>query len=354
MKLDKRFATLLLTLGLAMGSQMIWEAEAEAKPFSTLAGSRKGGKRTHKKADSSEKSSDSEKKKSSRSSSSSNRRVVHRTTTRSQPRSSGSHTTGRRTSTYRKPAGSNTTTTRRTTTSRPSTRTTTRRTTTTTQRPTTTHTTRTTTTRKRRGATSRRTTYRSGHHHHRSSHTHVSASGSSHSSGSTSLRRNETRPTVEAYVTGGLGVSGFASNEITDLPLPGFGYNLAVGAKGKLFGGELGLNGGGYTFDPSNAAADIATIGLSADLKLQPAFGFFEPFIAVGLGGYALNDAIIDETATGLGLRLGAGADFRYENFAFRLAYNHGSYGLHDTNGMYDGELGARTETISGAFVVYF
>lgn len=182
---------------------------------------------------------------------------------------------------------------------------------------------------------------------------HYSSSSNSYGR-SAAVREAKGRPAVEAYVTGGLGFSGFASQEITDLPLPGAGYDLAVGAKGGVFGGELSLNGGAYTFDPSDASADIAMVGLSGDVKLQPAFGFFEPFVSAGLGGYVMKDAVIDEAARGLGLRLGAGADFRVDQFALRLKYQHGMYGLSDLNGGYDGELGAQTSTLGANLVVYF
>ena len=155
-------------------------------------------------------------------------------------------------------------------------------------------------------------------------------------------------------MTGGLGISGFAAEEITDLALPGAAYNIALGAKSGFFGGELGLNGGGYTFDPESASADIAMVGFSGDLKLQPSIGFFEPYVSGGVGGYALSDAIISEGARGAGLRLGFGADFRFQQVALRLNYQHGSYGLQDINGQYGGNLAARTETVGANLVVYF
>ena len=220
---------------------------------------------------------------------------------------------------------------------------------------TTTRTRTTTTTRVRRGSTSRRTYYRqgaAGSHSH--SHTTVnSRSGSTHRRGAR-VRDTSGSTAVEAYLTGGLGISGFSANEITDLPLPGAGYNLALGAKGKYVGGELSLNGGGYTFEPGSGSADISMVGLSGDIKLQPSFGFFEPYVAAGIGGYALKDAVIDEGAVGLGLRLGLGADFRFRQFAVRVKYQHGSYGLNDVKGQYDGDLTAHTETVGANLVVYF
>jgi hypothetical protein len=95
-------------------------------------------------------------------------------------------------------------------------------------------------------------------------------------------------------------------------------------------------------------------VGLSGDIRLQPKIAFFEPFLMAGIGGYALQDAVIDEQATGLGLRLGGGADFRFRDFAFRLHYTHANYGLGDRNGGFDGDLSARTETLGGSLVWYF
>lgn len=359
MKLHRTLTTLIFGLALAVGSQTIFESQADAKPFGTLTQSRKSGKRTHKKSDGD--SSSSNKKKSS-SSSSGDRRVVRRTTTTSRP-SGTTYRTNRTSGTYRRPASSSSSVSRHGSSTR-TVRNTRPRSTTHSSHGHTTHTrtVRTSSGRRLRGNTSRRTyyrsgsrrTYHSGHHsHHHSSHAHASVHHSS-SGRASNVRREDSKPSVEAYVTGGLGISGFASNEITDLALPGAGYNLAVGAKGGFFGGEIGLNGGGYTFEPGSGSADIALVGLSGDLKLQPSIGFFEPYVAAGLGGYAMNDAVIEESATGMGLRLGAGADFRFGQVALRVNYQHNFYGMQDVNGGYDGDLSARTETLGANLVVYF
>ena len=350
MNLRKKLSLALLALALSFGTQSIAMSQASAKPFETLTKSRKGGKRTHKKAG---KSSSKDKKSDSKKRTTTNRRVVRRTT-----RPSTTNTT--RTRHYRRPSNSTSSTTRHGTSStrtvrnvRP--RTTSTRTVRNVRPRTTTRTRTTTTTRVRRGSTSRRTYYRqgaAGSHSH--SHTTVnSRSGSTHRRGAR-VRDTSGSTAVEAYLTGGLGISGFSANEITDLPLPGAGYNLALGAKGKYVGGELSLNGGGYTFEPGSGSADISMVGLSGDIKLQPSFGFFEPYVAAGIGGYALKDAVIDEGAVGLGLRLGLGADFRFRQFAVRVKYQHGSYGLNDVKGQYDGDLTAHTETVGANLVVYF
>ncbi len=196
-------------------------------------------------------------------------------------------------------------------------------------------------------------THHSSHSHHTSSHGHHNT----YTRGSTQTRRSQDRATIEPYLTGGLGISGFASAAIVDGPaLPGIGYNLALGAKGKLFGAELGVNGGGYTFTPGSASVDMALVGLSGDFKLQPSIAFFEPYVSLGIGGYALQDAVIDETSTGVGLRVGAGADFRFDDFALRVSYLYGGYGLGNDHAAYggDGDFGAKTETLGAALIVYF
>lgn len=345
----KTLTTLALALGLAAGSHTVVEPTADAKPFDVLSKSRDGGKRTHKRAkSSSSKKDDSKKKKRSSSSrsgssSSSDRRVVRSRTTRSSEpvrKNVRSRRTVRRTTSRPSASSSSDRTVKNV---RPRTTSNRTRTTTTRTRSRTTH---------RRGSTVRRTTYRNsqGHHHHHST---TRSAPSNHRSSNEEVRGGG-KSTVEAYMTGGLGISGFASKQIVDGALPGAGYNLAIGAKGGIFGAELGINGGGYTFEPGSGSTDIGIVGLAGDLKLQPSFGFFEPYVKAGLGAYALADGIVEETATGVGLRLGAGADFRFRKWAFRLSYDHGSYGLQDTNGGLGGDVGARTESLGAALVFYF
>ena len=335
---SRTLTTLTLALAVTFGSQIFMPADASAKPGSILVKSRDSGKRTHK-----GKPSSSSSKKSSRSSSSSSNR---RTTTRSAP--------AQRTTTTRTTPTRRTTTTRTTPTRTTTTRTTPSRTTTTRTvrnvRPRT-HA-RSTRTVHRSRPNVRRSYYSSSHSHHHSSH-HTSHTTQSRSS--TQTGRTHGRATTEPYITGGLGISGFASKQIVDGALPGIGYNLAIGAKGKLFGAELGVNGGGYTFDPGAASTDLALVGLSGDLKLQPSISFFEPYAALGIGGYALYDGIVSEASSGIGVRLGAGADFRFDNIAVRLSYQFGAYGLgNDSDAYGGGDIGARTETVSAGLLVYF
>lgn len=356
----RTLSTMLLTFAMTFGAQVVLPTQADARPGSILVESRESGKRTHKGRATTSKSKSSKSKSKSKSSRS------RSTTSRRTATSNGSYRTGRtRPATSTRSAS--TRSTRTTTTRRPT------RTTTTTTRPTrttrttrtvrsqptrTTHTRTTRTVRSApRGNRVRRTTYHSGHrtrhvHHtsHHSSHSHTS----SHTRSSTRSGRTHGRATIDPYVTGGLGISGFAADAIVDKALPGIGYNLAVGAKGKLLGAELGLNGGGYTLDPGNASTDIGLIGLSGDLKVQPSIGIFEPFAYLGVGGYALHDGVINEASGGIGVRAGLGADFRFDKVALRAQYQFGLYGMGNESGAYGGDFGAKTETLGASLVVYF
>lgn len=343
--LPRFMTTLILAIAVTLGTQVIAQADAVARPGSILSQSRTSGTRAHKgrQASTSKSKSKSKSKKSTSKSSSTRRTTQSGTTTR----------------TTRTTQPTRTRTTRTTTTSRP----TTTRTTRTVRSSHPTRTTRTVYRSQPRGQRVRRT-YRSGHTSHTTHtshhHTHASHARTSHSHttthASTSARSGRThgRATTEPYITGGLGISGFASDAIVDGALPGLGYNVAVGAKGKLFGGELGLNGGGYTFDPGSASADIGLIGISGDFKVQPSISFFEPYVAIGVGGYALQDGVIDETSAGVGLRLGAGADFRFDAVALRISYLYGAYGMGNDSDAYGGDFGAKTETLGANLIVYF
>lgn len=341
----RTLTTLLLSLGLTFGSFTIATPDAAAQPGSILAKSREKGPRTHKGRATTSKGSSKTKSSSSKSSnrssstrartsSSSERRVVRTTTTRSTP--TRTNVQSRRTVTRTRPAAHHTTTTRTVRNARP--------------RTTTTH---------HRGHSVRRTYYSGSRHthtsHHHSHHTHAHTSSRSYVSSSSRSGRTHGRATIEPYVTGGLGISGLAADAIVDGALPGVGYNLAVGAKGKLFGAEFGVNGGGYTLTPGDFSTDLGIIGLSGDLKLQPSIAFFEPYLAVGVGGYALQDAVIAETSGGVGVRLGAGADFRFDNIALRAGYQFGGYGFGNESGAYGAQsIGAKSETLSASLVVYF
>lgn len=137
--------------------------------------------------------------------------------------------------------------------------------------------------------------------------------------------------------------------------MPGIGWNVAAGAKGKLFGLELSLNGGGYTLEPGSIPTDIGLWGLSGDFRFQPKFGIVEPFATVGLGGYMLHDAVIREVSGGLGVRAGVGADLRFDAVAIRLGYQFGLHAFESDDDAYGpGAFGARTEALSAGLVVYF
>lgn len=181
----------------------------------------------------------------------------------------------------------------------------------------------------------------------RSSHTHShTSSSSSNSSGSKS--------NIDAYITAGIGTSGFDSQRISDLALPGLGYNIAVGAKGKYLGFEFGLDGGGYTFDPDEGGTDMSYFGLFGDLKLQPTLDIFEPFIFAGVGGYLLGDGIVNETSEGAAFRAGVGANLRIDDFAVGLKYTWATFSFTDSSGIYGGDFGAQTETVGVNLSLYF
>lgn len=161
---------------------------------------------------------------------------------------------------------------------------------------------------------------------------------------------------TDIYITGGVGVSGFASKTISDEALPGVGWNVAVGGKGKYLGLEIGLDGGGYTFDPNGEnSTDLAFYGIYGDLKLQPTIaGFFEPYVYAGVGGYVLGDAILDEASSGGALRLGLGANLRFDDIAIGGKYAWQTMQFADDSGSYGGDFGGQAETISLNLSIYF
>lgn len=190
------------------------------------------------------------------------------------------------------------------------------------------------------------------HVHHHSDVVYVQeAPPASHSSARSSSDSN-----VDVYITGGVGTSGFASNTITDDALPGVGWNVAVGGKGKYLGLEIGLDGGGYTFDPEGAnTTDLALFGLYGDLKLQPTIaGFFEPFVYAGLGGYVLGDGILDEASSGGAFRLGMGANLRFDDIAIGAKYAWQTMGFTDDSGSYGGDFTGQSETLGLNLSIYF
>lgn len=189
------------------------------------------------------------------------------------------------------------------------------------------------------------------HVHHQSDVVYVQdAPPAGHSSASSS------NSNVDVYITGGVGTSGFASTTITDDALPGIGWNVAVGGKGKYLGLEIGLDGGGYTFDPEGAnTTDLALFGLYGDLKLQPTIaGFFEPYVYAGLGGYVLGDGILDEASSGGAFRLGLGANLRFDDIAIGAKYAWQTMGFTDDSGSYGGDFTGESETLGLNLSIYF
>lgn len=304
-------ATFLTTLALALPTTMIVAPSNAEAIGGVIKSSRTSGKRVHKRAG--KKRTNKAKKtrkakqntrsrvkrtnRSSRTSSTSNRRVVHR---------SSSRTTSRRT---------NRRVVRRTT-HRPSRRTVHR--------------------------SSRRTTH---HHRHRTRSNTTTRSTTNSSSG---------KSNIDVYLTGGLGTSGFSSSTISDQALPGLGYNLALGVKGKWLGAEIGFDGGGYTFDPDAGGTDLAYTGLFVDLKLQPTLDIFEPFAFVGVGGYLLADDIVKENTEGGALRAGVGANLRFDDFAIGAKYTFMSFSFADDSGIYGGDFGGASETVGVNLSIYF
>lgn len=157
--------------------------------------------------------------------------------------------------------------------------------------------------------------------------------------------RQPAKPPIDIYLTLGAGLSGLAAPKISTHALPGNDFNLGVGAVGRFFGFEMGLHGGLFSFDPDATILDVSLMGLSTDLKLQPSLSFFEPYIAVGIGGHHLYDAYLRETALGTSGRLGAGIDLRISKLAISFRYQRNLY-LFANGGYFHDGLGARTESL--------
>ena len=158
---------------------------------------------------------------------------------------------------------------------------------------------------------------------------------------------------MDGYIRGGIGIQALAAPAIADEALPGIGYEVAIGAKGKLFGAELGLNGGGYTLDSDAEGSELQTLGLSLDFKIQPKIKMFEPFAMIGVGGYYLGDKVLDEAAGAGALRLGFGADIRFDNIAVGARYIWSAYEFTNDQSYVDG-VGANTEMIGANLAFYF
>lgn len=401
MNLNKTKKTIIFAVALAMVLPAMELVNAkEAQAFGILSSSRKSGKRTHKQSDS-KKKSDSKTRRSSqavRAPGSSTTRSGSGTTYQSSP-----STTTRNRTTYR---STPTTTTQRRTVyrSQPSTSTRTRvyhrtpATTTTTRRrvyttrPAPNYNTRSRVVHRRHYAPVPRTTTRTEVHHHHTTaprtttrteihHHHTGAPvvvrprstrryyyyGSGDTSGGSTVTgtyqgSNNRRSygaddrTTEAYITAGAGLSGMAAPQIANDALPGMSFNAGLGAKSSWMAGELGFTMGGYRLDPAQAQSDMTLIGVSADLKLQPSFAFLEPYALVGVAGEYFNDTVVNQSATGGALRLGAGVDVRISDVALSAQYLYTQHGLFSNGGAAyeDGMLSAATETIGLGLKLYF
>lgn len=169
----------------------------------------------------------------------------------------------------------------------------------------------------------RRTTV---HHHH---HRYPNRGGSTVVT--TQPRQNVAPKRVEdpttAYLTAGLGVSGIAAPQVSNDVLAGSDFNVGLGGRSGWLAAELGFTMGGYNRTAASES-DVTTLGLTADLKLQPSFGILEPYASVGVGGHVLNDHLSNGSATGGSLRLGGGLDVRIQNIAISAQYMHMEYAL--------------------------
>lgn len=398
---QKTVKTLIFMLALTMlmpAVQLIGTPDAAA--FGILSSSRKSGKREHKQSD--KKKSDKRSRSTSQavqSRPSTNTRTSpnYRTNTRSRTtyRSAPTTTTQRRT-VYRTEPRTTTTRSRTTYRTQPRTTTTTRRRVYTTS-PHTRHHTRGRVVHRRHyvAPAPRRTVTRTEvhhhhvapapaprtvtrteiHHHHTGSPTVVRRRsttqryyyGSGDTSGGSTVTGTYNRSNrsfgadnggdaTEAYITAGAGVSGFAASQISNDALPGMGFNVGLGAKSGWLAGELGFNMSGYRLDPAQTQSDMSLVGVSADLKLQPSFAFLEPYALVGVGGQYFNDSVVNQSATGGALRLGAGLDVRIDNVALSAQYLYTQHGLFGAEGStyQDNLLTAQTETIGVGLKLYF
>ncbi|RAL22200.1 hypothetical protein DL240_10110 [Lujinxingia litoralis] len=202
-----------------------------------------------------------------------------------------------------------------------------------------------------RGRRTTRATRSRSRTHHQHVHTHTTTHV--HHTSQTHHYTNEPAPPraapqtnpLDGYLTLGLGAGGFDAPRILNSALPGSEFNLGLGVRGDLLGFELGFHGGGYKFDRHAAELDIAVMGLSGDLKLQPKLGILEPYVMAGLGGYLFQDAHLQESAVGGAVRLGGGLDLRFNSFGVGLRYLYNIYGFGNDLSFADG-LRARSESI--------
>lgn len=154
-----------------------------------------------------------------------------------------------------------------------------------------------------------------------------------------------------------MGLSGMAATQVADQALPGLDFNVGVGGKKGLVATEVNFGMAGYRLDGADAinTADLTVFSVAGDLKLQPSLAFFEPYVSAGLGGHVYTDHIIDESAAGASLRLGAGADLRFDNVAVGVQYQRQYMGLVGDSRVYNnGAMGATTESIGAGLKIYF
>ncbi|MFP4600864.1 MAG: hypothetical protein ACLFVJ_21620, partial [Persicimonas sp.] len=168
--------------------------------------------------------------------------------------------------------------------------------------------------------------------------------GGSTASGNVNRRSNarSSSPVADPYVTLGVGVNGLEATDIGTETTTGTDFNLGVGSKGPLFSGEVGIHGGSY--EPATDR-DMSLFGLSGDFRLQPRFGKFEPYGLIGVGGHGLSDADAEFNAIGASLRLGLGADVRFDNLGVSARYLHSRYAFDDSGNNRTGDEGGFNAT---------
>lgn len=367
-------------------------AQAQGARAADAPSDAEGARRSRSSSRSSSKSSRSSRSSSKSSSRSSSRRTSSRSTTVSRgprrvsnvrPNTSRRTTTRRTTTTYRTSTPRRTTTTYRTTPRRTTTtyRTTPRRTTTTyrtTPRRTTVYHAPRRTTVYHTPAPSRTTVYHTHttepsrvyvqprrvyrprsrrttvYYSDQRNSTYCNNCGTSVASSSPNQTRRDDDRGLEGYLTFGLGVGGFASDQAAPQPVTGGSVNVALGARAKFLAAELGLGVDGYSLDSAQSNGRLSLISTSFDLKLQPSLAFIEPYALVGAGASIFNDHIINEAAVGASLRLGGGLDLRFSDVAVGVRYLYAMHGFSDGAAYGRDRLSARSETISLGMTFYF
>lgn len=164
--------------------------------------------------------------------------------------------------------------------------------------------------------------------------------------------RRSSGPPIDTYLTLGMGMSGLASPNLASQSLTGTELNLGLGVKAKFLGLEMGVNGGGYSLEQGSDISRVSVIGGSMDLKLQPAFSIIEPYAIAGIGGYAMQGNALPKSQGSLALRLGAGVDLRFADFAVSLRYLYQNYGL-TNHGIYK-DVTTRSQSLGLNLLFYF